>query len=150
MASRAFTVSVSIVQNRSTTKQPCALRLSNGIRSLALGLYFARFAWLVRDSVPSSSVPSRRAHDWRFVIIALGRGREGTMVPATFEHNGVSYHWSDKPIAVVCIDGGDPAISKAASVTGLFRTSPASCGTGSVRSRTARSRASPARTTCRS
>lgn len=28
---------------------------------------------------------------------------------ASFELNGVTYHWPDKPIVVVCIDGGDPA-----------------------------------------
>ena len=28
---------------------------------------------------------------------------------ATIDHNGISYRWPDKPVAVVCIDGGDPA-----------------------------------------
>lgn len=31
------------------------------------------------------------------------------MAAATIDHNGISYRWPDKPVAVVCIDGGDPA-----------------------------------------
>ena len=28
---------------------------------------------------------------------------------ASFELNGVTYHWPTRPVVVVCIDGGDPA-----------------------------------------
>ena len=31
------------------------------------------------------------------------------MKSESFELNGVTYHWPRKPVAVVCIDGGDPA-----------------------------------------
>lgn len=31
------------------------------------------------------------------------------MAAATIDHNGISYRRPDKPVAVVCIDGGDPA-----------------------------------------
>ena len=31
------------------------------------------------------------------------------MSETVFELNGVSYRWPSKPVAVVCIDGGDPA-----------------------------------------
>ena len=42
------------------------------------------------------------------------------MPAATIEHNGISYRWPDKPVAVVCIDGGDPAYLERGLADGII------------------------------
>jgi phosphonoacetate hydrolase len=44
-----------------------------------------------------------------FVVLSGLRKKESSMRNASFELNGVTYHWPTRPVVVVCIDGGDPA-----------------------------------------
>lgn len=42
--------------------------------------------------------------------------------PHHIEHNGRRYRWPDKPVAVVCIDGGDPAYLESGLADGIVPT----------------------------
>ena len=42
--------------------------------------------------------------------------------PNRIEHNGRSYRWPDKPVVVVCIDGGDPAYLESGLADGIIPT----------------------------